>query len=259
MDPRIDVVLACNSGTTQPSGLLPPLSNCSSALRSRPPSPGFGPFLSLNTGCGDFAPPAFPGRPNLELRSPRPVVRSLLTATGSRLPPFSAAPEVAVAVVGSTGNIQAHQRRVRLRAPGLAEQKVNHYFARNTQPHPESLTLVWRGREGQFSQVGTPALPRPASAGLPETGAFSIPSAPFSPPFLPRPSIPFHASPWSGLSPLSHLRSGFGRVTAGPAKTNFLCLEPDWRDFLPQVSANGPAPPDVLADWPEGDCARGHN
>lgn len=147
MDPRIDVVLACNSGTTQPSGLLPPLSNCSSALRSRPPSPGFGPFLSLNTGCGDFAPPAFPGRPNLELRSPRPVVRSLLTATGSRLPPFSAAPEVAVAVVGSTGNIQAHKSGSGCGLPAWLSKRLI-----ITSPGTLSLTRSlspWFGEEGK--------------------------------------------------------------------------------------------------------------
>lgn len=40
---RVDSVLARNSGKTQPAGVLPPLSNYSSALRSRAPSPAFGP------------------------------------------------------------------------------------------------------------------------------------------------------------------------------------------------------------------------
>lgn len=40
---RVDLVLARNSGKTQPAGVLPPLSNYSSALRSRTPSPAFGP------------------------------------------------------------------------------------------------------------------------------------------------------------------------------------------------------------------------
>lgn len=46
MDPGVDLVLARNCGTTQPAGLLPPLSNCSSAPQSPVPSPAFGPFLS---------------------------------------------------------------------------------------------------------------------------------------------------------------------------------------------------------------------
>lgn len=41
----------------------------------------------------------------------------------------------------------------------------------------------------------------------------------------------FHSSPWSGLSPPAYLRSGFGRLTTGPGRNNFLCLEPNWMGF----------------------------
>lgn len=168
---------------------------------------------------------------HLELRSPCPVVRSLSAATCYCLSPSSVAPFVAVAVVGSARDIQGPQAlspstkagsgcglRARLRKELII-----------TLPRTLSLTRTlspYLGEEGKGHLDGwkTQLLPKPASAGLPETGAFSIPSAPLSRPFLPRPSPPFPASPWSGLSPTIS-PTGFGRLTAGPGKTNFLCLE----------------------------------
>ena len=41
----------------------------------------------------------------------------------------------------------------------------------------------------------------------------------------------FHSYPWSGLALPAYLRSGFGRLTAGPGRNNFLCLEPNWTGF----------------------------
>lgn len=58
---RVDLMLARNSGKTQPTGALPPPSNYSSAPRSRAPSPTVGPFLSLYIGGGYFISPGLPG------------------------------------------------------------------------------------------------------------------------------------------------------------------------------------------------------
>ena len=52
---RVDLVLARNSGKTQPAPY-----NYSSATQSRAPSPAFGPFLSLYIGGGYFASPGLP-------------------------------------------------------------------------------------------------------------------------------------------------------------------------------------------------------
>lgn len=153
-----DLVLARNSGKTQPAGVLPPLSNSSSALRSCAPSPAFGPFLSADVGCGSFA-PRWPAR-HLQLRFPPPAPHS----APLRLPllppaPYSAAPYVAVAVAGSggerrggavlAGTVSLHPSRVGLRAQGLAEKKVNHYFA--TRTASLALSHPGLGRKGRGS------------------------------------------------------------------------------------------------------------
>lgn len=81
-------------------------------------------------------------------------------------------------------------------------------------------------------------------------------STPFMPLFFPSSLPAFHASPSSELSPPSHLRSDFGRLTEGPGRTNFLCLEPDWTGFpFPGLRECASLLPTVLADLPEGDRA----
>lgn len=135
-------MLARNSGKTQPAGVLPPLSNYSSTLRSRAPSPAFGPFLSSCIGCGSFAPPGLPSICSCA-PPPRPALRSLSAAPGYRLPPLSAALYVAVAVAvavagsagavhGPAGTVSLHPSQVKLQAQGLAQKRVNHYFATDT-------------------------------------------------------------------------------------------------------------------------------
>lgn len=97
------------------------------------------------------------------------------------------------------------------------------------QPHWDSLTLGEEGR-GQLARWGPwLGLNQPLRS-FQRQVPFPVPQR-LSHPFLFLLSPLFHSSPWSGLSPLSHLRSGFGRLTAGPGRTNFLCLEPNWTGF----------------------------
>lgn len=263
-----DLGLARNSGKTRPAGVLPPLSNSSSALRSCAPSPAFGPFLSADVGCGSFA-PRWPAR-HLQLRFP-PSARH---SAPLRLPPATTCPLLRSplrrgggggewrGVAGSAGAVR------RSPAPypstpagsgfGLGAWRRRGLIITSppAQLHSHSLTRAWGGREEVVGRMGTSASPEPASSGHPETGVFFPPvllSCPLSSPLLSPPNTsPLHQA----LSPLSHPRSGFGRLTEGPGRTNFLCLEPDWTGFpFPSLCERASLRPTVLADWPEGDRA----
>lgn len=202
-----DLVPARNSGKTQPAGVFPPLSNYSSALPSRAPSPAFGPFLSLYVGCGSFA-PRWPAQ-HLQLRSPSALHSEpfRLPPASCRLPPFSAAPCVAVAVAGSAGAVRGPSA-LSPSTPVRSGCGLDVWLRRGliitwppAQPHSHSLTRAWGGREEVVGRLGTSALPKPASSGLPETGVFYVPSAPLSCPFSSSPLSPPSTSPLQQASP----------------------------------------------------------
>lgn len=131
--------------------------------------------------------------------------------------------------VGGPPALSPFTGQVKLRAQGLAEKRVIIITRMDPQPHWDSLTLGEEGR-GQLARWGPRlGLNRPLRSFQRQVPS-PVPQR-LSHPFLFLLSPLFHSSPWSGLSPPSHLRSGFGRLTAGPGRTNFLCLEPNWTGF----------------------------
>lgn len=132
-----------------------------------------------------------------------------------------------------------------------AEKRVNHYLPINSQPPLDSLTQAQRGGGSwpDGDRLCPASLCRP-SRGRSLFGGLSTPFGCSVSPLL-FPSASYHC--YQAL-PTSHLCSVFGKLTAGSRTTNSLCLEPD------RNGVSFPQPlPKVLAEWPKGDRASGHN
>lgn len=70
-------------------------------------------------------------------------------------------------------------------------------------------------------------------------------------------SLPSSTPPLGQASPHQLISAlAFGRLTAGPGRNNFLCLEPNWMEF-PYPSLHQRAT-SSQPFWPKGDHARGH-